>query len=95
MLRGGIPIGRLFGISLRLHYSWFAIFVLVTWALAANYFPTVYPAWNLTARIAAGSVARSELRSGGANSSLTFSYPAIAGGTCARGRISAATGRMT
>ncbi|OGO21706.1 MAG: hypothetical protein A2144_13715 [Chloroflexi bacterium RBG_16_50_9] len=56
MLRGGIPIGRLFGISLRLHYSWFAIFVLVTWALAANYFPTVYPAWNLTARIAAGIV---------------------------------------
>ncbi len=35
-----------------------------------------------SSEIASGGVARSELRSGGANSSLTFSYPAITGGTC-------------
>jgi Zn-dependent protease/CBS domain-containing protein len=56
MLRGGIPIGKAFGIQLRLHYSWFFIFALVTWALAAAYFPTVYPTWSLSARIAAGLI---------------------------------------
>lgn len=56
MLRGGIPIGRAFGISLRLNYSWFVIFALVTWALAAGYFPATYPTWSLTTRIAAGVI---------------------------------------
>jgi Zn-dependent protease/predicted transcriptional regulator len=56
MLRGGIPIGKAFGISLRLHYSWFFIFALVTWALAAGYFPSTYPTWSLSARIAAGLI---------------------------------------
>jgi Zn-dependent protease/CBS domain-containing protein len=56
MFRGGIPIGKAFGISLRLHYSWFFIFVLVTWALAAAYFPTTYPTWNLTLKITAGII---------------------------------------
>jgi Zn-dependent protease len=56
MLRGGIPIGKAFGISLRLHYSWFFIFALVTWALAAAYFPSEYPSWSLSARIAAGLI---------------------------------------
>lgn len=46
MLKGGIPLGRVFGISIRLHYSWFIIFALVTWALAASYFPDSYPEWN-------------------------------------------------
>jgi Zn-dependent protease/CBS domain-containing protein len=56
MLRGGIPIGKAFGISLRLHYSWFFIFALVTWALAASYFPSTYPAWSLSVRVAAGLI---------------------------------------
>src|SRR5512136_2495245 len=56
MLRGCIPIGKAFGISLRLHYSWFLIFALVTWALAAGYFPSTYPTWSLSARIAAGLI---------------------------------------
>jgi Zn-dependent protease/predicted transcriptional regulator len=55
MLRGGIPIGKAFGISLRLHYSWFFIFALVTWLLAAVYFPQYYT-WSLSDRIAAGLI---------------------------------------
>ena len=39
MLRGGIPIGKLFGISIRLDYSWFIIFVLVTWFLVDGLSP--------------------------------------------------------
>lgn len=57
MLRGGIPIGKAFGIQLRLHYSWFFIFALVTWILAAIYFnPIDYPTWSLSARIGAGLI---------------------------------------
>jgi len=56
MLRGGIPIGKAFGIQLRLHYSWFFIFALVTWALAAAWFPQHYESWSLSARIAAGLI---------------------------------------
>jgi Zn-dependent protease/CBS domain-containing protein len=54
MLRGGIPIGKAFGISLKLHYSWFFIFALITWALAANYFPATQPNWSLAEKIGAG-----------------------------------------
>jgi len=57
MFRGGIPIGKAFGISLRLHYSWFFIFTLVTWSLAAVYFPTTHPDWNMLLKIGAGLVA--------------------------------------
>ncbi len=56
MLRGGIPIGRAFGIQLRLHYSWFFILILVTWALAAAYFPSEFPNWSLSVRIGAGLI---------------------------------------
>jgi len=56
MFRGGIPIGKAFGIQLRLHYSWFFIFALVTWLLAAAWFPQHYPSWSLSARIAAGLI---------------------------------------
>jgi len=48
VLQGGIPLGRYFGIPVRLHWSWFIIFVLVTWILGASYFPTQYPAWSRT-----------------------------------------------
>lgn len=56
MLSGGLPIGKLFGISIRLHFSWFFIFALVTWALAAGYFPTVFPDWSLATSIIVGVI---------------------------------------
>jgi Zn-dependent protease/predicted transcriptional regulator len=56
MLRDGIPIGKAFGIPLRLHYSWFIIFVLITWALASSYFPATHPTWSLTTKVAAGTI---------------------------------------
>ncbi|MCX5998873.1 MAG: site-2 protease family protein [Chloroflexi bacterium] len=59
MLKGGIPLGRPFGISVRLHWSWFIVFVYVTWSLAMYYFPQTYPQkdypqWNETAYVVAG-----------------------------------------
>ncbi len=56
ILRGGIPIGRLFGISLRLNYSWFIVFALVTWALTTNYFPVEFPNWGWSTSLVAGLV---------------------------------------
>lgn len=45
MARQGIPIGRIFGISIDLDYSWFLIVMLLAWTLAASYFPAEYPGW--------------------------------------------------
>lgn len=53
-MRGGIPIGKLFGIALRLNYSWFIVFGLVTWALAFDYFPSMYSTWDVAMRLSAG-----------------------------------------
>jgi Zn-dependent protease/CBS domain-containing protein len=36
-------IGRIFGIPLKVHVSWFLVFLLVTWLLARSYFPHVLP----------------------------------------------------
>lgn len=51
-----IPIGKLFGISIRLHFSWFFVFALVTWALTTQTFPAGYPDWSLATSITAGVV---------------------------------------
>ena len=40
MTRHAIPIGRIAGIDVRLDYSWFLIFGLMTWMLAVSYYPT-------------------------------------------------------
>ncbi len=55
MLTEGIPIGKAFGIPLRLHYSWFIVFVLITWSLTYN-FLQIYPHWGLVISIVAGVV---------------------------------------
>ena len=42
-------IGRVFGIPLRVHVSWFFVFALVVWSLARSYFPAVLshqPSWQ-------------------------------------------------
>jgi Zn-dependent protease len=55
MLTEGISIGKAFGIPLRLHYSWFIVFVLITWSLAYN-FLQVYSHWGLAISIVAGVI---------------------------------------
>jgi len=46
MPQGGVALGKYFGVPVRLHWSWFIVFVLVTWMLGAYYFPGVYPGWS-------------------------------------------------
>ena len=38
-------IGRIANIPINLDYSWFLIFVLLTWSLAVSYFPERFPGW--------------------------------------------------
>ena len=58
MFSGGIPIGRFFGITVKLHWSWFIIFFLITWMLATEYFPSVedYQNWSTATRWVIGFV---------------------------------------
>ncbi len=44
-LQGGVRLGRVFGIEVRIDPSWFLIFILVTWNLAAG-FGQMHPAWG-------------------------------------------------
>ncbi|NOX60528.1 MAG: site-2 protease family protein [Chloroflexi bacterium] len=46
MRQKAIPIGRIMGIPVGLDYSWFLIFGLMTWSLAASYFPATYRDWS-------------------------------------------------
>jgi Zn-dependent protease/predicted transcriptional regulator len=55
MMREGISIGKAFGIPLRLHYSWFIVFVLITWSLTYNFVHT-YPHWSLVNSIVVGVI---------------------------------------
>lgn len=43
MIQLSLKVGRLFGVEVRLHYSWFLIFVLLAWSLAWGYLPVGYP----------------------------------------------------
>src|SRR5262249_3988425 len=40
-----IPLGRIAGIPVRLDSSWFLIFALVRWTLAAGYYPAEFKGW--------------------------------------------------
>jgi len=46
MTRHNIPLGRILGIQIGLDYSWFVIFALLTWMLAANYYPAEFKHWS-------------------------------------------------
>lgn len=44
-MKSSFRLGRLFGIPIHIHYTWFIIFSLVTITLGASYFPSFYPHW--------------------------------------------------
>jgi Zn-dependent protease/CBS domain-containing protein len=48
-MNSSLKIGRIFGIPIELHISWFLIFGLLTWSLASSYFPIEYPGLSRTA----------------------------------------------
>lgn len=46
MFRHAVPIGRIFGITIDLDYSWFLVFGLLTWILAVSYYPVEFKNWS-------------------------------------------------
>ncbi len=46
-MKGSLRIARIAGIEISVHYTWILIFVLITWSLAAGYFPQEFPDWDI------------------------------------------------
>lgn len=57
MFKGSWKIGRIMGIPIRIHFSWFVIFVLITWSLATQYFPQVAPELPISTNYLRGAIA--------------------------------------
>jgi Zn-dependent protease/CBS domain-containing protein len=55
-MKGSFRIGKIMGIDIEVNASWFIIFALVTYTLAAGYFPVYYPAFDSTTRWVSSSV---------------------------------------
>jgi Zn-dependent protease/CBS domain-containing protein len=51
-----VTVGRIWGIPIGLDWTWFLIFGLVTWSLAATYFPREYPALGIRAYWILGAI---------------------------------------
>lgn len=46
MKKNQISLGKILGIPIGLDYSWFLIFILITWILAVSYFPNEFKGWS-------------------------------------------------
>mgnify|MGYP000113342528 CR=1 FL=1 len=55
-MEASIRLGKIWGIPVGLHTSWFLVFALVTWSLAVGYFPGEYPSMPRAAFWALGAV---------------------------------------
>lgn len=44
-MRASITVGKIIGIPVGIHTSWFLIVALIAWSLASGYFPQEYPGW--------------------------------------------------
>lgn len=55
-MKGSFKIGKIKGILIEVNASWFIIFGLVTYTLAAGYFPTNYPDFDPTTRWVSSAV---------------------------------------
>ncbi len=56
MKRQSFTIANLRGIPVEIDFSWFLIVALVTWSLAAGYFPAQYKNWPVATYWAVGGI---------------------------------------
>ncbi|NJC94843.1 MAG: hypothetical protein FIB03_00660, partial [Anaerolineae bacterium] len=45
IMKTSLGLGKIFGINIRIDWSWLLIFTLITWSLASS-FGTVHPEWT-------------------------------------------------
>jgi Zn-dependent protease len=57
MIGNSVTFGRIAGIAIGVHYTWFFVAALMTWSLARGYFPLNHPGWPATTYWVAGLVA--------------------------------------
>ena len=55
-MRTPLTLGKIAGISIRVHSSWFLVVALVTWSLAGGYYPQEYPGWGTAAYWSVGVI---------------------------------------
>jgi Zn-dependent protease len=55
-VKSSLRLGRVFGIPIGVHYTWFIVFALVTLSLATGYFPSRYEDWSLAGYVGVGVV---------------------------------------
>lgn len=56
-MQGSLTVGRVWGIPIGLHFSWFLVFGLISWSLAGGYFPEQYPGWTALTYVLVGGAA--------------------------------------
>jgi len=47
-MKGNYKLFSIFGIDIKLHFSWFFVFALLTWSLSSGFFPHFYPDFTTT-----------------------------------------------
>lgn len=47
MMKSSATLFRLFGIDIKLHFSWWFILILLSWSLSGTYFPQILPGMNV------------------------------------------------
>ena len=52
----GIKLGRILGIPIGVHVSWFVVFALLTWSLSSGYFPNEYPQLTVISYVILGVI---------------------------------------
>jgi Zn-dependent protease len=56
-MNGNLTLGRLGGVQIRINWSWFIVFALIVWSLAATVFPSQNPELSDDVHLAMGVVA--------------------------------------
>ncbi|MDP8922243.1 MAG: site-2 protease family protein [Chloroflexota bacterium] len=56
-MESSFTIARIRGIPIGVHYTWLLAFALISWSLAAGYFPSTHPGWPRPQYWLVGSVA--------------------------------------
>lgn len=77
LFQGAWKIGAVMGIPIRLHFSWFIIFGLISWSLSSYYFPEVAPDLPIASYWLKGVLASLLLFASVAFHELAHSYVAL------------------
>ncbi|MCL5961093.1 MAG: site-2 protease family protein [Chloroflexi bacterium] len=55
-MQGSFRLGNIFGIDIDINYTWLIVFALVTWSLAAGFFPQQFPGWPIATYWLVGTI---------------------------------------